>query len=84
MDMAKNTFVLNGTLGANEEQQVVFTHVAVDAAIDDIMAMLPETWRELPPDIGVQPGSGVVPAKPSFQSIAADIFSVGGKDYRVG
>eukprot|EP00966_Prymnesium_polylepis_P316776 7319348-Prymnesium_polylepis.1 len=82
--MANNTFVLNGTLGVNEEQRATFALLAVDATMDDIMATLPERLRELPPDIGVQPASGIVRATPSFQSIAADIFSVGGKDYRVG
>ena len=84
MDVNNNVFVINGVLFENDEQRMAFARLDAGASIEDLLELLKAAHRELPPDIGVLPATGSVLAKPSFQPIASDIFSVGGKDYRIG
>ena len=74
MDANNNVFVINGVLFENDKQRMAFARLDAGASIEDLLELLKAAHRELPPDIGVLPANGSVPAKPSFQPIASDIF----------
>ena len=84
MSAQQNVFVLNGALIKNDKERMVFAVLATGVSIEVVLELLRAAHRELPPDLGVLPATGSVPAVPSFRPIASDIFSVGSKDYRVG
>ena len=49
----------------------------------DLLALLPDDLRSLPPPIEPLPPSGLVPLVPSFESVPRDVMDIDGTIYRI-